>query len=78
MNKYLDWWSRKTTASLGFLLFTHLIQIPHFVWAGDAYLQTGYISHLHPVFDFILYGADLLEIPAIIVVVSAFIARLKR
>lgn len=73
----LRWWEKRLTQSLGFLVFTHLMQIPHMVWSGDVYLQTGMISRINPVMDFILYGVDLLEIPAIIAVTLSFVARLK-
>lgn len=74
---FLAWWERKLTVSLGFLLITHLLQIPHMVWNADMYMELGLISRMNPVLDFILYGVDLLEIPAIVAVTLSFIARLK-
>lgn len=73
----LEWWERRLTASLGFLVFTHLAQIPHMIWNADMYLQLGNISRVNPVLDFFLYGVDLLEVPAIVAVLMSFIARLR-
>lgn len=75
--KFFEWWERRLTASLGFLVFTHLMQIPHMIWNADMYMQIGVISRVNPITDFILYGVDLLEIPAIVAVTMSFIARLK-
>lgn len=72
------WYEGKFTHAIGFLFITHILQIPHFIWAGDSYLQTGYISHLNPVLDFFMYGVDLIEIPALINVTILFIAQLKK
>jgi hypothetical protein len=76
--RFLKWWENKLTVSLGFLVFTHLIQIPHFLWNGDMLMEAGYVSRINPVLDFVLYGIDLIEIPAIIVVVVSFVSRLKK
>ena len=78
LGRFLNWWNTILTASLGFLVFTHLIQIPHFVWNADLLLEAGMISRVNPIFDFFLYGIDLIEIPAIIVVTMSFIARLRK
>lgn len=59
-------------------MVTHIIQIPHFLWNGDLLLEMGYVSRVNPVLDFILYGIDLIEIPAIAVVVVSFVSRLKK
>ncbi|MFM7796246.1 MAG: hypothetical protein ACKO7N_05715 [Candidatus Nitrosotenuis sp.] len=75
--RFLDWWENRLTASLGFLVFTHLAQIPHMIWNADMYLQLGNISRMNPVLDFFLYGVDLLEIPAIIAVTMSFLAKLR-
>jgi len=47
-------------------------------WAADAYLQTNTISNINPVFDFILYGIDLIEIPTIINTTLLFIAHVRK
>lgn len=74
---FLDWWEKKLTYSLGFLVFTHLIQLPHMVWNADILLEAGFVSRIHPVLDFFLYGIDLIEIPAIIAVTLSFIAKIR-
>ena len=75
---FLVKWEKKLTISLGFLVVTHVLQIPHFVWGGDALLKSGMVYNLHPVMDFVLYGIDLIEIPAIVVVVVSFVSRLRK
>ena len=36
------------------------------VWNADIMLEAGYISRVHPVIDWLLYGVDLIEIVSII------------
>lgn len=74
---FLQWWEKKLVVSLGFLLVTHLLQIPHMVWNADMYMEIGLVSRVNPALDFLLYGVDLLEIPAIVAVTISFIARYK-
>jgi hypothetical protein len=78
LKEFLFKWEKKLTFSLGFLLITHLAQIPHFLWGGDAILKSGLVYNMNPVMDFVLYGIDLIEIPAIIVVVVSFASRFRR
>ena len=78
IKRFWSWYETKFTHAIGFLFITHILQVPHFIWAGDAYLQTGYISYIHPVLDFFMYGVDLIEIPALINVTILFIAQLKK
>lgn len=69
---------KKILGSLTFLMITHWLQIPHFLWTADCFLDGELICNQYgPIVDFGLYGVDLLEIPAIIVVTLAFIARYK-
>jgi hypothetical protein len=77
LRRFWNWYQTKLTAAVGFLFVTHILQIPHFVWAGDAYLQTGLITYIHPVIDFIMYGIDLVEIPALINVTLLFVAHIR-
>ena len=44
----------------------HVVQIPHMIWAADAYLQIVIISRVHPILDFILYGVDLVELLSLV------------
>ena len=76
LERYFNWWDKKLLkASLGFLVFTHIAQIPHFLWGGDVIVQTGYVYAVDPIYDIILYSIDLIEIPAIVIVVHNFIGR---
>jgi len=75
--RFLQWWKDKLAMSLGFLVFTHVIQIPHMVWNADILLELGFVSRVNPFLDFFLYGIDLIEIPAIIAVVISFISVYK-
>ena len=36
------------------------------VWNADLYFDFNYISRIHPVYDFLFYGIDLIEIVSII------------
>ena len=78
LNRFWTWYQTKIVHAIGFLFITHILQIPHFIWAGDAWLQSGYVAHLHPILDFLLYGIDLIEIPALINVTLLFIAQLRK
>ena len=76
LNGYFSWWDKKLLKiSLGFLVFTHIAQIPHFLWGGDALVRSGLIFNVSPISDIILYSIDLIEIPAIVIVVHNFIGR---
>ena len=69
-NKFWTWYKTKLKENLLFLLIIHLLQIPHMIWAGDVYLETGYISHLNPILDFALYGIDLIELISLAIIIS--------
>ena len=76
LRNFFSWWDKKLLKiSLGFLVFTHIAQIPHFLWGGDALVGSGLVFNVNPISDIILYSIDLIEIPAIIVVVISFIGR---
>ena len=36
------------------------------IWNADLMLETGFVSRVHPVLDWFLYGVDLIEIVSII------------
>ena len=78
IKRFLKWWESKLQISFGFLVFTHIAQIPHFLWGGDALVKTGTFYNVDPILDFFLYSIDLIEIPAIVVVCVSFVARLKK
>ncbi len=64
--KFWNWYEKQLMGSLAFLLMVHIVQIPHMIWAADAYLQIGIISRVHPILDFILYGVDLVELLSLV------------
>lgn len=64
--KFANWYSDNIEKSMIITLIILLSQVPHFFWGGDVLIQSGYIANVNPVFDFILYGVDLFEIPLII------------
>jgi len=78
LRRFWQWYQTKLTYAIGFMFFVQIIQIPHMWWAADAYLQTNTISNINPIFDFILYGIDLIEIPTIINTTLLFIAHVRK
>jgi len=64
--KFWNWYENKILGSIIIIAIIQFIQIPHMVWNADLYLELGFISRLHPVLDFLLYGVDLIEIVSII------------
>jgi hypothetical protein len=77
-NKFWAWYEKHTTESIALTAFIIYIQIPHMVWAGDLWLQTGLISNVHPVLDFLLYGIDLVEIPLMVNVSMLIYSRIRK
>lgn len=78
LKQFWAWYESKLTYSILFLFIVQIIQIPHMWWAADIYLQTNTLGNIHPVYDFILYGVDLLEIPTIINTTFLFIAHVRK
>ncbi len=64
--RFWTWYENKILGSIIIIAIIQFIQIPHMVWNADLYLELGFISRLHPVLDFLLYGVDLIEIVSII------------
>ena len=48
------------------------------VWNADIMLEAGYISRVHPVIDWFLYGVDLIEIISIINVGMIMFSLIKK
>lgn len=48
------------------------------IWNADLMLEAGYISRIHPVLDWLLYGVDLIEIVTIINVGMILYSLLKK
>ena len=67
-----------TTKSLFVTAIIIYIQIPHMVWAGDVFLQTGIISYHNVVLDFFLYGIDLIEVIPMITVAMLIYSKIKK
>ncbi len=78
LTKFLDWFDMHTTGNIIISLIITYLQIPHFIWAGDAYLRLGIVSHVHPILDFFLYGIDLIEIIPMISLTLVAIAKIKK
>ena len=78
LRRFLQWWERETFFWIAFIAVTHILQIPHMFWNADLYLEIGTVSRIHPIYDFILYGIDLIEIPSIIIAVTTLIAHIEK
>lgn len=77
-NKFWKWYEGKILGSVVIIAIIQFIQIPHMVWNADLYLETGIVSRLHPVLDWLLYGVDLIEIVSIINVGMIMFSLLKK
>jgi hypothetical protein len=81
MNKWSRFWNWYETKILGSIIIIatiQLIQIPHMVWNADIMLETGIVSRIHPVIDWLLYGVDLIEIVSIINVGMIMFSLIKK
>ena len=65
-SRFWSWYEDKILGSIILIAIIQFIQIPHMVWNADIMLEAGYISRVHPVIDWLLYGIDLIEIVSII------------
>ena len=77
-SEFWNWYDRQITKNLIITAIIVYLQIPHMVWAGDLYLQLGVISRVHPVFDFALYGIDLIEILLMLKVGMMLYGRIRK
>ena len=64
--RFWTWYTDKILASIILVAIIQFVQIPHMVWNADLMLETGYVSRVHPILDWFLYGVDLIEIVSII------------
>ena len=64
--RFWNWYHNKILGSIIIIAVIQFIQIPHMIWNADMMLETGHISRVHPVIDWLLYGVDLIEIISII------------
>ena len=70
-NRFWKWYKSKLRENLIFLLIIHILQIPHFIWAGDCFMALDLVCNQHgPVIDFLLYGIDLVELLSLATIIS--------
>ncbi len=77
-SKFWKWYEDKILGSIIIIAIIQFIQIPHMVWNADLMLETGFVSRIHPVLDWLLYGVDLIEIVSIINVGMIMYSLLKK
>jgi len=77
-NNFWIWYDKHTTKSLLITAIIIYIQIPHMIWAGDVFLQTGIISYHNVVLDFFLYGIDLIEVIPMINIAMLIYSKIKK
>ena len=65
-NRFWGWYENKILGSVILIAIIQFIQVPHMVWNADMMLESGYVSRIHPVIDWFLYGVDLIEIVSIL------------
>jgi len=64
--KFWEWYENKILGSVIIIAVIQFIQVPHMVWNADMMLETGFVSRVHPIIDWFLYGVDLIEIISIV------------
>jgi hypothetical protein len=77
-NKFWKWYEDKILGSVILIAIIQFIQVPHMIWNADLMLETGYVSHIHPALDWLLYGVDLIEIVSIVNVGMILFSLLKK
>lgn len=77
-SKFWKWYEDKILGSIIIIAIIQFIQIPHMVWNADLMLETGFVSRIHPILDWLLYGVDLIEIVSIINVGMIMYSLLKK
>ena len=65
-NRFWSWYETKILGSIILIAIIQFIQVPHMIWNADMMLESGYVSRIHPVIDWFLYGVDLIEIVSIL------------
>lgn len=76
--KFWKWYEDKILGSVILIAVIQFIQVPHMVWNADIMLESGLISRVNPVLDWLLYGVDLIEIVSIINVGMIMFSLLKK
>lgn len=79
LREFLAWYDKHVEANLAVSAVIIYLQIPHLIWAGDLFLANcKYLCGINTIFDFILYGIDLIEaIPMIQIGLALFVRRCK-
>jgi len=77
-SKFWKWYEDKILGSIIIIAIIQFIQIPHMIWNADLMLQTGMVSRINPVIDWLLYGVDLIEIVSIINVGMIMFSLIKK
>ncbi len=72
------WYENKILESIIIIAIIQFIQVPHMIRSPDTYLESGLISRMHPLFDFIFYGIDWIEIISIINIGMIMFAPIKK
>ncbi|MEC4848519.1 MAG: hypothetical protein RI100_04950 [Nitrosarchaeum sp.] len=76
--KFWNWYESKILGSVIIIAIIQFIQIPHMVWNADLMLEAGYVSRVHPLVDWLLYGVDLIEIVSIVNVGMIMFSLIKK
>ena len=77
-NRFWKWYENKILGSIIIIAIIQFIQIPHMIWNADIMLETGIVSRVNPVIDWLLYGVDLIEIVSIINVGMIMVSLIKK
>jgi len=77
-SKFWKWYEDKILGSIIIIAIIQFIQIPHMIWNADLMLQTGMVSRINPIIDWLLYGVDLIEIVSIINVGMIMFSLIKK
>ena len=77
-NRFWKWYENKILGSIIIIAIIQFIQIPHMIWNADIMLETGIVSRVNPVIDWLLYGVDLIEIISIINVGMIMVSLIKK
>lgn len=77
-SRFWEWYENKILGSVILIAVIQFIQVPHMVWNADLMLQSGYVSRIHPILDWFLYGVDLIEIVSIINIGMIMYSLLKK
>ncbi len=76
--KFWNWYENKILGSVIIIAIIQFIQIPHMIWNADLMLEAGYVSRVHPLVDWLLYGVDLIEIVSIVNVGMIMFSLIKK